>query len=155
MAEERSTPSIAKKTSRKRSNDKTDSVLETIEQHFKKPKTKDDRYDILGKNVALKMKDISSNNQRLLAEKIINEALFMAEMGELTMSHAIRNSNNLNNVSTPSCTEFPTSQNFSIGGSFSQPHSSTYYQLQPPVVNENNIRSNQSLASYVSSFDDH
>lgn len=33
--------------------------------------------------MALKMRDITDNTQKLFTEKIINEALFMTEMGQL------------------------------------------------------------------------
>lgn len=84
----------------KRSNYyKRDSELVTIEDFLKKPKLKEerleDRYDILGRCVALKMRDISDNTQKLLAEKIINETLFLAEMGQLTTSHSISKVNSL------------------------------------------------------------
>ena len=100
----------------KRSYDKCDSVLQTIEHHFKKPKPQGNRY-VFGKNVALKIKDISNSTQRLLVEKIINDALFMAEMGQLTMSHAIRDS-----INSTSSVCFPASQHFN--NNYTQPHQS-------------------------------
>lgn len=44
---------------------------------------------MFGKNVAAKLRDIASTNnkQRLMAEKIINDALFLAEMEEITLAH--------------------------------------------------------------------
>ncbi|XP_064089470.1 uncharacterized protein LOC135203599 [Macrobrachium nipponense] len=74
----------------KRSTDKCDSVLGAIEDHFKKPKPAEDRYDVLGKHAAEKMRAVQDNIQRILAEKIISDALFMAEMGQLTMTHSIQ-----------------------------------------------------------------
>lgn len=43
---------------------------------------KDDRFDIFGKNVAVKLRDLPKD-QRLMSEKIINDTLFQAEMGNL------------------------------------------------------------------------
>lgn len=125
-------------------------MLETIDQHFKKPKPKEDRYDILGKNVALKMRDVSDNTQRLVAEKIINETLFMAEMGQLTQTHTICRSDNSepNNVSLS-----PQHINNNNNDGFSQQSGSTYFQLQPALT-EGSDSSCQSLASYYSNFGD-
>jgi hypothetical protein len=82
--------------SKRSASDKCDSVLQTIEDNFKRPKLKDDRYDIFGKNVSMKLRDLMNTTQRLLPEKIINEALFMAEMGQLTLSHCINASSTFN-----------------------------------------------------------
>ncbi|KAL1516263.1 hypothetical protein ABEB36_000182 [Hypothenemus hampei] len=73
----------------KRNAASCNSILQTIDEHFKKPKVKEDRYDICGKNVSFKLRDMSSKTQQLLAEKLINEVLFMAEMNQLTLSHTI------------------------------------------------------------------
>ncbi|XP_041969576.1 uncharacterized protein LOC121726319 isoform X2 [Aricia agestis] len=48
----------------------------------------EDRFDIFGKSVAMKMRGLSSQ-QRLVAEKIINDTLFKAEMGILRLSDAM------------------------------------------------------------------
>jgi len=94
--------------------------------------------------VALKIRDISNNTQRLLAEKIINDALFMAEMGQLTMSHSIRDS-----INSTSSMGFPTSQHFDNNyPHFPQSHTTSYYEPSSPVtVNSDN--SNQSITRFV------
>ncbi|XP_024879150.1 uncharacterized protein LOC112459340 [Temnothorax curvispinosus] len=66
----------------------TNDVLLSINNHFKRPANQDDRFDIFGKNVAMKLRDLPKQ-QRLIAEKIINETLFEAEMGNLTMSQGL------------------------------------------------------------------
>ncbi|CAH1987094.1 unnamed protein product [Acanthoscelides obtectus] len=58
----------------------TKEVLATVNNHFKRPRTADDRFDIVGKNVAMKLRDLT-NDQRRLAEKFINDVLFEAEGG--------------------------------------------------------------------------
>ncbi|XP_041987415.1 uncharacterized protein LOC121739143 [Aricia agestis] len=50
---------------------------------------KEERSDVVGKLVALKLKDLS-RDQALLAEKIINETLFEAELGRLTTEHWVQ-----------------------------------------------------------------
>lgn len=69
----------------------TNEVLTTVNDHFKRPIQSDDRFDIFGKNVAMKLRDVTKE-QRILAENIINEALFLAEMNTLTISHKISGS---------------------------------------------------------------
>ncbi|VVC96929.1 unnamed protein product [Leptidea sinapis] len=76
-----------RQTKRKKNEDLTKVVLQSIQDHFKRPTYQDDRYDIIGKMVALKLRDFKNKQQQLLAEKIINETLFEAEMGNLTMPH--------------------------------------------------------------------
>ncbi|CAK1601696.1 unnamed protein product [Parnassius mnemosyne] len=66
----------------------TNDVLLTVQDHFKRPVQRDDRFDIFGKNVAMKLRDLPKE-QRILAEGIINEALFLAEMDKLTIDHKI------------------------------------------------------------------
>jgi patatin-like phospholipase/acyl hydrolase len=116
---------------------------------LKKPKPKEDRHYVFGKNVTLKMKDISNDTQRLLAERIINDALFVAEMGQLTMSHPIRDC-----IHNASSMGFPTSQHFNNNyPHFAESQTRSYYETHSPItMNSNN--SNQSLPSYVSHFSD-
>lgn len=58
-----------------------DQTLETIGNKISEIKA-DDKYDAFGKNVAHKLRSLPTS-QRLFAEKIINDALFEAEMGNL------------------------------------------------------------------------
>ncbi|CAL1540797.1 unnamed protein product [Lymnaea stagnalis] len=51
---------------------------------------KEDRFDIFGKNVAVKLRDLQIH-QRILAEKLINDALYEAELGHLTESYQLVN----------------------------------------------------------------
>ncbi|CAH1955462.1 unnamed protein product [Acanthoscelides obtectus] len=66
----------------------TKELLATVNNHFKRPRTADDRFDIVGKNVAMKLRDLT-NDQRRLAEKFINDVLFEAEGGTLTPHHKL------------------------------------------------------------------
>lgn len=67
-------------------NSVTDSNYKSIENYRSQEQ---DRHDVFGQNVAMKLRHISSKNdiQRIMAEKIINEALSLAEMGLLTMEN--------------------------------------------------------------------
>lgn len=84
------TTNVAPSTSTKKKcrTDMADDVLMTINEHFKKPREQkiEDKHDVFGKNVAHKLRGLD-NLQRILAEKIINDALFEAEMGTLTHHH--------------------------------------------------------------------
>uniref|UniRef100_A0A2S2QRJ1 MADF domain-containing protein n=1 Tax=Sipha flava TaxID=143950 RepID=A0A2S2QRJ1_9HEMI len=66
----------------------TNKDLLCVHDHFKLPVQQDDRFDIFGKNVAMKLRDLTKE-QRIFAENIINEALFLGEMDTLTIDHKI------------------------------------------------------------------
>lgn len=131
----------------KRSNDICDSLIDTIESHSKKPKSKDDRYDVLGKNVALKMRDIKDNTQKLLVEKIINEALFMAEMGQLSMTHSI------NNITLMHLTQLQHS-NYESNNQITANHLTQTFNYANTPNHSTDDSSNQSLRSFISNYSD-
>ena len=58
-------------------------MLLTLWDHFKSPAIQDDRCDLLGKPIAVKLRGLEKR-QHLLAEKLINDVLFDGEMGALT-----------------------------------------------------------------------
>lgn len=60
----------------------TNEVLVSVNEHFKRPAPLEDRYDLMGKTIAIKLRALEKT-QRLIAEKIINDTLFEAEMGHL------------------------------------------------------------------------
>ena len=86
------TTNVAPSTSAKKKYkmDKADEVLMTINEYCKKPNEQnvEDKHDVFGKNVAHKLRGLN-NMRRLLVEKIINDALFEAEMGTLTHHHKL------------------------------------------------------------------
>ncbi|KAL4714322.1 hypothetical protein ACJJTC_009674 [Scirpophaga incertulas] len=51
--------------------DLSNEVLHSVNEHFKRPLLKDDRFDISGKNVAMKLRELPKQ-QKLIAEKIMN-----------------------------------------------------------------------------------
>ncbi|CAB3229489.1 unnamed protein product [Arctia plantaginis] len=67
-------------------------VLESVRDHFKRPGpiVTEDRCDIIGKNVAMKLRALDAK-QIIVAEKLINDLLFEAEIGNLTPEHAYIN----------------------------------------------------------------
>lgn len=66
----------------------TNEVLLTVKDHFKQPQIREDRFDIFRKNVAMKLRDLSTP-QRVMAEKLINDVLFEGEMENLSTSHKL------------------------------------------------------------------
>lgn len=75
-------PAIPVKTGKKRKGglDSTDQLVGLATEYFKRPETEE---DILAKGWAMKLKKLTPD-QRRFAEKIINDTLFEAEMGNLT-----------------------------------------------------------------------
>lgn len=96
------------------------------------------------------MRDITNNIQRLLAEKIINDTLFMAKMGQLTSVHRIHGETN-NTYSTDCPSPQHLNTNYSNFPS-TFPQSQVHYETLSPVTTNDN--SNQSIASYISNFSD-
>lgn len=68
---------------KKKNNELTTDVLLTVRDHFKRPPIQDDRYDLLGKTIAVRLRGLEKR-QRLMADKLINDVLFEGEMGTLT-----------------------------------------------------------------------
>lgn len=66
----------------------TSEVLQSVNEHFKRPRPSEDRFDTFGKNVANVLRDVLTP-QRILAEKFISDVLFHAQMGTLTSSHEL------------------------------------------------------------------
>lgn len=69
---------------KKRTNEEfSDGVLVKVRRDpFKKPPAQDDRYDLFGKSIALRMRYMDKR-QCLLVEKRINDVLYEAEMSVL------------------------------------------------------------------------
>lgn len=55
----------------------------------------EDRYDMIGRNVATKLREIP-NKQRIFAEKLINDVLFEAELGSLNRNYVLSVNNSGN-----------------------------------------------------------
>nr|CAI5854109.1 unnamed protein product [Callosobruchus analis] len=74
---------------------------EKLRDHFKKHLSQDDRYDLLGKSVACRIKALA-NRQRLIVEKRINDILFEADMGMLNTPTDFNNFGSSSSTSNPS-----------------------------------------------------
>lgn len=87
-----SNASGAQKRKRVQDETLTHDVLSSINNHFKRSQIRDDRFDVFGNNVAMKLRDLPKY-QRIICEKLINDALYAAEMGSLTATHTLMQSN--------------------------------------------------------------
>ena len=100
-------PRTSKRISRSDEASLTHDVLLSVQNHFKRPAVLDDRFDIYAKTVAFKIRDLP-NEQRLLAERIINDTLFVAEMGKLDIGLKLISEQVINrNVHTPTPSQIP------------------------------------------------
>lgn len=57
-------------------------MLVTVRDYFKRPSSVEDRYDLFGKTIAMRLRALDKR-QQLLAEKIIYDTMFEAEMGNI------------------------------------------------------------------------
>ncbi|CAH1988849.1 unnamed protein product [Acanthoscelides obtectus] len=73
----------------KKNEDLTTETLMTVRDHFKTPKEQLDRFDLLGKTIAVKLRGLEKR-QALIAEKKIGDILFEAEMGSLNTAPIYR-----------------------------------------------------------------
>ncbi|XP_071053516.1 uncharacterized protein [Onthophagus taurus] len=72
--------SSAKRRRNAKENDNTESLITLVTEKLKK--TEEDEFDIIGKNVAEKLRKLPTNI-KLFSEKIINDCLFEAQLGTL------------------------------------------------------------------------
>lgn len=110
--------------------------------------------------------------QRIIAEKIINETLFLAEMGSLTISHTVRKYDDFANTSLsaqPHIQNFssqphiqnlssqPQIQNLSTKSHtqviYTQPHSQSSMEFTSPVEPDH-TQSDNTITSYLRNFND-
>ena len=73
---------------RKAKKDSFNDLLQLAENQLRK---EEDRYDIFGKTVACGMRDIQNYDQKLYAERMINEIIFQARLGTLQPSTSLDN----------------------------------------------------------------
>lgn len=121
----------------------TNDVLLSVRDHFNKPSHQDDRYDLLGKSIAMRIRSLEKR-QRLIVEKRINDLLFEAEMGILPTSSY--SSEYLSSSSSSRSSPSPSAA--ASYDQFTQQTATagfvTYNELPPP----------QSMATYVATFND-
>lgn len=63
----------------------------SVRDHFKRKRNfTEDRCDVFGKNMAIKLRALDAKNI-IVVEKLINDLLFEAKIGHLTADHAYIN----------------------------------------------------------------
>lgn len=67
---------------KKKNDELTTDVLVPVQDHFNRPQVQEDRYDLVGKTIAMKLRGLG-DRQSLIVEKKINDILFEAEMDTL------------------------------------------------------------------------
>lgn len=140
-------------------------VLLSVREHFKKPQEVEDRYDHFGKTVAMRVRSLEKR-QRLIAEKMINDILFEAEMGSLTMPlrHFIDNqpwSSYSNSSGSPSPTStyinIPSASPSSLSRFEAVSHSGEHPSPQGAQLSDSlEVQFSQNTAgSFLSAFTEH
>lgn len=96
-----SRPDLSKK---RRNEELSNDVLVSVRDHFKKPRLQEDRYDLLGKSIAMRIRSLDKR-QGLMVEKKINDILFDTEIAMLNAPFYPSNNNpeysNPTTVSSP------------------------------------------------------
>lgn len=109
-------------------------MLLSVRDHFKRSKMEEDRYDIIGKGFAVRLRDLEKK-QRIIAEKLMNDVLFEAEMGSLTVQHKC--------ISAEIFQQYPPSpysqnSNYSTNSNYSE-HSNSSYPCQGNLLGKDNF----------------
>ncbi|XP_063235952.1 uncharacterized protein LOC134538502 isoform X3 [Bacillus rossius redtenbacheri] len=138
-----SRPNLAKK---KKIEDLTTGVLVSVRDHFQKPSCQDDRYDIMGKSIAMQIRALEKR-QGLIVEKRINDLLFEAEMSMFDVPNTgSYNYESLTN--TPGSSRSTTSPLAAVSyGQYPQQTSPSEF------VSNDVIPPHQSMADYLANYD--
>lgn len=142
-----STPNTPKLT--KKIKSLADEVLMSVKDHFKRPRIEEDRLDFYAKNIAMKLREITED-QRIIAEKIINDTLFLSETGSLTLSHSVKGSEFMNTTYSPQAV-MSTQVHYEDDVNHFQ-SSPTYPHVVTPQSTFSRPSSQQSASSYLSNF---
>lgn len=115
-------------------NKRTEEVLMNVKEYFKPAKTTDDRYDIFGKMVAMKLRDLRSDQKRW-AEKFIFDILFEAEGGSLDGNFAfVRRMPSTSQYSSFPDTQYRPSHEY-LADNYASTHSTSRSRSPSPRLN--------------------
>lgn len=81
------TPAKHRKTNKSSSDSKLEGVLSLVKDRLESPRH-DDQFDAIGRNVAAKLRNLPKRT-RIIAEKLVGEVLFQAEMDILTVDSKV------------------------------------------------------------------
>lgn len=113
---------------KKKRDDITNEVLTSVRDHFKKPPQQEDRYDYYAKTVAAKLRGLGKH-QALIAEKMINDILFEAELRNL--SQPSRDQSSVSHHNSPPYSSSPSPSASPHPSSQIHPYASPNYSYQP------------------------
>lgn len=85
---------------------KAESVLSVIGQRISSS-NKDDEFDLLGKSIAVKLRKLSTSRMQVMAEKLIHEVLYEAQLGTLTENTKLSKGESERQASFPTYQVFP------------------------------------------------
>lgn len=123
-------------------------MLLTVKEHFKKPRTTEDRFDVIGKTVSMKLRDVPKH-QMLIAENLINDTLFQAEMGNLTLTHKVNDEATQHSYFSPETIVMTSSGTTSpIPGELNVQYWQ-YYELQP---SSNNVVQANTISNFFKNY---
>ncbi|XP_045761834.1 uncharacterized protein LOC123865057 [Maniola jurtina] len=135
----------------------TTEVLQSVQNHFKRPAISNE----FGANVAAKLRDLTKH-QRILAEKIINETLFLAEMENLTISHQVTDSTSVRFTNYSYNVPSPVSHTPSPDLNIPSPYQNSNFEIQTHLGSQSILQTSQqvqsqqiqnSAAAYLTTFD--
>ncbi|XP_060847738.1 uncharacterized protein LOC132927255 [Rhopalosiphum padi] len=135
----------------------TTEVLVSVRDHFKRPKIEEDRFDVISKGFAMRLRELEKR-QRIIAEKLINDILFEAEMGSLTLNHkfttAAETTSSFYSRNHSSNSNFSTNSNLSSNSSFSENGVYVYQENDDFAGNTTNQHQTQpeNAACYITNF---
>lgn len=121
----------------------TNDVLLSVRDHFKKPSPQEDRYDLMGKSIAMRIRSLEKR-QRLIVEKRINDLLFEAEMGMLNVPTSSYSSEYLSSPSSSTSSPSP-----SAAASYDQ---FTQQTATAGFVTNEELAPPHSMATYLANF---
>ncbi|KAF5281061.1 hypothetical protein FQR65_LT14877 [Abscondita terminalis] len=122
----------------------TDEVI-SVNEHFKRPRSPENRHDIFGKNGVNVLRDMLPT-QRTLTKKFINDVLFHGQMDSLTSSHVLQMPLPLPQHYEGPPTVQSASPNFTAILYFAARNS--YYNYNPQTIPQQEGRQPQNLSVY-------
>lgn len=137
-----SRPNLAKK---KKVEDLTTGVLVSVRDHFQKPSRQDDRYDIMGKSFAMRIRALEKR-QALIVEKRINDLLFEAEMSTFDVP-------NTGSYNYGSLTNTPGSSRSTTSPAAAVSYGQYPQQTSPAEFVNDVIPPHQSMADFFANYD--
>lgn len=147
-----SSKSLPPRNSNKKRNMDIDNVITSVGKRLNEART-EDRHDAFGRNVSHKLR-ILPNEQRIYLEKLINDGIFEAELGNLSRHSYIYippSGTQTLNMAAPSIQE-PSPSNFGNMSSSAAPPSAMSRDNINPHQNYNSDYTSSNLSTFISNY---